>query len=136
MNAAGQTIISDGKTIWTYIKESNEVQINVADGSQEAITPTTLLTSYNANYQSKLLKSDDPSVDMVELIPNKIKNVTKVILSVNKAKKQVVSFKIFDKGGTTFLYRIKNYTTDTPVTSADFNFDAKKYPGVEIIDMR
>jgi outer membrane lipoprotein-sorting protein len=28
MAAAGQTILCDGKTIWTYIKSSNEVQVN------------------------------------------------------------------------------------------------------------
>jgi len=136
MTAAGQTVISDGKTIWTYIKESNEVQINALDNKDDALTPSKLLTSYNANYKSKILKSADPAVETVELIPNTIRNFTRAILGIDKAKKQVKSFTLFDKNGNTFTYKIKSYVTNSTVTEADFMFDPAKYPGVEVIDMR
>ncbi len=136
MSAAGQMVICDGKTIWTYIKESNEVQINALENKDDALTPSKLLTSYNANYKSKIIKSADPAIESVELIPNTSKNFTKAILGIDKAKKQVRSFTLYDKSGNTFTYKIKNYLTDTPVTASDFTFDAKKFPGVEVIDMR
>lgn len=136
MSAAGQMVICDGKTIWTYIRESNEVQINALENKDDALTPSKLLTSYNANYKSKIIKSTDPAIESVELIPNTSKNFTKAILGIDKAKKQVRSFTLYDKSGNTFTYKIKNYLTDTPVTASDFTFDAKKFPGVEVIDMR
>jgi len=136
MSAAGQTVICDGKTIWTYIKESNEVQINALENKDDALTPSKLLTSYNANYKPKMIKSDDPATALIELIPNTSKNFTKAILGIDKAKKQVKSFTLFDKSGNTFTYKIKTYLTDTPVTDADFTFEPKKFPGVEVIDMR
>jgi outer membrane lipoprotein carrier protein len=136
MSAAGQTIICDGKTIWTYLKESNEVQVNVLENKDDAMTPSKLLTSYNSNYKSKIIKSSDPAVENVELIPNAGKNFTKAILGIDKTRKQVKNFTLFDKSGNTFTYKIKTYLTDTPVTDADFTFDAKKFPGVEVIDMR
>jgi outer membrane lipoprotein carrier protein len=136
MAAAGQTVICDGKTIWTYLKESNEVQVNTLENKDEALTPSKLLTSYNANYKSKIIKSDNPAVENVELTPNTVKNFTKAILGVDKATKQVKSFTIFDKSGNTFAYKITSYVTDLPVTNADFTFDTKKFPGVEVIDMR
>ncbi|MEI7896062.1 MAG: outer membrane lipoprotein carrier protein LolA [bacterium] len=136
MAAAGQTVICDGKTIWTYIKESNEVQVNALENKDDAMTPSKLLTSYNSNYKSKIIKSSDPSTETIELIPNTSKNFTKAILGIDKAKKQVKSFTLYDKSGNTFTYTIKTYLTDTPVTDADFTFDAKKFPGVEVIDMR
>jgi outer membrane lipoprotein-sorting protein len=136
MTATGQTIICDGKTIWTYIKESNEVQINAVDGNQDAITPTTLLTTYGENFNAKMVKSDDATLELIELSPKKIKNITKVILRIKKAAKQVDGFSIFDKGGSVFNYRIKNYTTDQSVNNNEFTFDSKKFPGIEIIDMR
>lgn len=136
MSAAGQTVICDGKTIWTYISESNEVQVNALENKDDALTPSKLLTSYNSSYKSKIIKSDDPAVESVELIPNEGKNFTKAILGIDKVKKQVKSFTLFDKSGNTFTYRIKTYLTDTPVTDADFTFDARKFPGVEVIDMR
>jgi outer membrane lipoprotein-sorting protein len=136
MSAAGQTVICDGKTIWTYLKESNEVQVNALENKDDAMTPSKLLTSYNSNYKSKIIKSSDPSVESVELIPNTSKTFTKAILGIDKAKKQVKSFTLYDKSGNTFTYKIKSYITDTPVTDADFTFDTKKFPGVEVIDMR
>lgn len=136
MTASGQTVICDGKTIWTYIKESNEVQINTLENKDDALTPSKLLTSYNTNYKSKIVKSDDPTVEAIELIPNTTKNFTKAILGIDKAKKQIKSFTLYDKGGNTFIYKIKTFVTDTPVTPGDFTFDEKKFPNVEVIDMR
>ena len=140
LTAAGQTIYCNGKTIWTYIKESNEVQINDVDTKEDALTPSRLLSSYNNNYKSRILKKDksqtDPNTESVELIPNTIKNFTKAILVVDKVKKQVKSFILFDKSGNTFTYKVTNYQTDIPVTTADFSFEASKFPGVEVIDMR
>jgi len=136
--AAGQTVICNGKTIWTYIKESNEVQINDVDANEDALTPSRLLSSYG-NYKSKIVKDKtqtDPNVESVELIPNVIKNFTKVMLVVDKTKKQVKGFIMFDKNGNTFTYKVTNYQTDIPVTTADFAFDKVKFPGVEVIDMR
>jgi len=136
MSAAGQTVICDGKTIWTYIVESNEVQVNTLENNDDALTPSKLLTSYNSNYRSKIIKSNDPTTEAVELIPNTGKNFTKAVLGIDKAKKQVKSFTLYDKSGNTFSYKIKSYLTDIPVTASDFFFDPKKFPGVEIIDMR
>jgi outer membrane lipoprotein-sorting protein len=136
MLAAGQTVICDGKTIWTYIKESNEVQVNALENKDDALTPSKLLTSYNANYKSKIIKSADPAEESVELIPNTSKNFINAILGIDKAKKQIKSFVLYDKSGNTFTYKVKTYLTDTPITDADFTFDAKKFPGVEVIDMR
>ncbi len=137
--AGGQTVISDGKTIWTYIKESNEVQVNDLDAKDESMTPSKLLTSYNSNYKSKIIKDKaqtDPNAETVELIPNNTKNFIKAKLVVDKTKKQVKSFTLFDKNGNNFTYKITRYQTDLTVSPSDFTFDAKKFPGVEVIDMR
>jgi outer membrane lipoprotein-sorting protein len=139
LKAAGQEVFCDGKMIWTYLKESNEVQINDLDNKDEALTPSKLLSSYNASYKSRILKdrsATDPNETTIELIPNIIKNFTKAILVVDQVKKQVKSFMLYDKNGNIFTYRITKYQTDLPVTAADFTFDKSKFPGVEIIDMR
>ncbi|MCX6248932.1 MAG: outer membrane lipoprotein carrier protein LolA [Bacteroidetes bacterium] len=139
LKAAGQEVICDGKTIWTYLKESNEVQINDLDNKDESLTPSKLLSSYNASYKSKMLKDHsptDPNEATIELIPNVIKNFTKAVLVVDKVKKQVKNFILYDKNGNVFTYKITKYQTDIPVTAGDFTFDKTKFPGVEVIDMR
>jgi len=139
LTVAGQVVICDGKTIWTYIEESNEVQINNLDNKDEALTPSKLLTSYNANYKSKIIKDNnqtDPNVETLELIPNIPKNFTKAIVAIDKTKKQVKTFSLYDKNGNTFTYRISKFQTDLPINPADYSFDKSKFPGVEVIDMR
>jgi outer membrane lipoprotein carrier protein len=139
LKAAGQEVICDGKMIWTYLKESNEVQINDLDNKDDALTPSKLLSSYNANYKSRILKDKsptDPNEVTIELIPNVIKNFMKAILVVDKIKKQVKSFMLFDKSGNIFTYKITKYQTDLPVTTGEFTFDKSKFPGVEVNDMR
>jgi outer membrane lipoprotein carrier protein len=138
MIAAGRIIFSDGKSIWTYIESSNEVQIHSMDDADDAMTPSKLLSSYNANYKSKLIKEkgQDPNIELIELIPNKQKNITKAILGVDKTKKQVKSFTLFDKNGSTYIYKITKYLTDVPTEKSDFIFDQSKFPGVDVEDMR
>jgi outer membrane lipoprotein carrier protein len=139
LTIAGQAVICDGKTIWTYIEESNEVQINNLDNKDDALTPSKLLTSYNANYKSKIIKDNDQTdsnVETLELIPNVTKNFTKAIVAIDKTKKQVKTFSLYDKNGNVFTYRISRFQTDLPINPADYSFDKSKFPGVEIIDMR
>jgi outer membrane lipoprotein-sorting protein len=139
LNIVGQIVMSDGKTIWTYIRESNEVQINSPDNKDDAFTPSKLLSSYNENYKAKILRDKnhtDPNIETLELIPNKVRNFTKAILSVDKTRKQVKSFAIYDKNGNIFTYKVTKFSTDAPVSPADFTFDPKQFPGVEVIDMR
>ena len=139
LTVAGQIVICDGKTIWTYIEESNEVQINNLDNKDDALTPSKLLTSYNANYKSKIIKDNnqtDPNIETLELIPNVSKSFTKAIVTIDKVKKQVKSFSLYDKNGNIFTYRISKFQTDLPTTPSDYSFDKSKFPGVEVIDMR
>jgi outer membrane lipoprotein carrier protein len=139
LKAAGQTIFCDGKTVWTYIGESNEVQISDLNMSDDAITPSRLLTSYNANYRSKIISDKDAAADnlvAVELLPTKSTSFSKAILIIDKNLKQVKMFKIFDKNGNTFTYKVTLYQTNIPVKAGDFTFMEADYPDVEVIDMR
>lgn len=139
LNIVGQLVISDGKTIWTYIQESNEVQINSPDNKDDALTPSKLLSSYSENYKSKIIRDKnqtDLNIETLELTPNKVKNFTKAILSIDKIRKQVKSFALYDKNGNIFTYKVTKFTPDASFSPADFTFDPKQFPGVEVIDMR
>ncbi len=43
---AGQEIFSDGKTVWSYEKGSNEVTISTIDESSNMMTPQKLFTNF------------------------------------------------------------------------------------------
>jgi len=41
-----QEVISDNKTVWTYIKDANEVQVNDYEPDENSITPSQIFTIY------------------------------------------------------------------------------------------
>ncbi|ASZ14024.1 outer membrane lipoprotein carrier protein LolA [Chitinophaga pendula] len=137
----GQELISDNKTSWTYAKDVNEVTINNVDQSSTTITPAKLFTNFydkdflyrlegESNEKGKVLQN-------IELTPtDKSKNIFKVQLSVDKKNQNIAKMKIFEKNGNRYTYEITNFTPNSNVSDATFSFDSKKYPGVEVVDLR
>ncbi len=136
LTAAGQDVISDGKTVWTYLKDSKEVQINNVGEDDDSFTPTKLLSGYSKDFKSKFI-AEKGNDQIIELYPlKKGKNFTKVQLTIDKAKKQISKFIIFDRSGSTFSYIIDKFVTDQAIADAVFTFNKAEHPGVEMNDMR
>jgi len=136
LTAAGQDVISDGKTMWTYLKEANEVQINNAGEDDDSFTPTKLLSGYGKDYKSKFIE-EKGNDQIIELYPlKKGKTFTKVQLTIDKSKKQISKFVIYDRNGSTFSYIVDKFVADQPIADNVFSFNKAEHPGVEINDMR
>jgi outer membrane lipoprotein carrier protein len=136
LTAAGQDVISDGKTMWTYLKDANEVQVNNAGEDDDSFTPTKLLSGYGNDYKSKFIE-EKGNTQVIELYPlKKGKTFTKVQLSIDKNKKQISKFVIYDRNGSTFSYIVDKFITDQAITDNVFSFNKAEHPGVEINDMR
>lgn len=132
---SGQEVISDGKTVWTYLKDANEVQVNEATNDEDSFTPTNLLSSYTENFKAKLF-SEDAKQYVIELTPVQKKNFNKVKVVIDKSKKVLNSLAIFDKNGSTYTYSVNKFDTNMPLSDSMFTFKAADHPGVDIIDMR
>ncbi len=140
LKVAGQTVISDGKTVWTIIPDAAEVQVNDVAAGSDAFTPTKMLSSYSDEFKSKLIPKvnelNGRNVYALELTPNKKKSFDKVNLFIDKNKMQLYSIVIFDQDGGTYTYTITTFETDVKVNPGDFGFKATDYPDYEVIDMR
>ncbi len=135
----GQEIYSDGSNTWSYEKSSNEVTINKIDPTASTITPQKLFTNfYDKDFLYKLngvVKEGAKSMQEIELTPiDKTKPFHKVLLYIDKST--IYTTKIFEKTGNRFTYSINNMKTDVALSDAAFSFDTKKYPGVEVVDLR
>jgi outer membrane lipoprotein-sorting protein len=74
---------------------------------------------------------------MIDLSPIDTKrSFFKIRLSIDKVAKQIANVVIFDKNGNKYTYYIKTFTPNVKVPETTFAFDAKKYPGVEVVDLR
>lgn len=140
VNIAGQQVVCDGKTIWTYLPDASEVQINSVDETDEsAFTPTKLLSSYTEDYKAKNVKEvtfKNRTVYAIELEPLKDKNYKSVELKIDKEKLNITQLTIHDKSKNVFKYTVNDFQSNIPLKPSDFTFDPSKYPGVEVIDMR
>jgi len=139
LTIADQVVICDGSTLWTYIADAEEVQVNTVEDDDESITPTKLFTSYNDNYKSKFKKEeeiDGVTAQIIELIPNEGKSYSKIHLAVNKNDVRIMSFTIYDKNGSIYTYKVNSFVTDKELDDKIFVFNEEDYPDVEVIDMR
>ncbi|MFH1121474.1 MAG: outer membrane lipoprotein carrier protein LolA [Bacteroidota bacterium] len=132
---SGQEVMSDGKTVWTFVKDANEVQINDVSKDDDSFTPTNLLNTYNENYKARLI-DETAKQKVIELIPVQKKNFNKVRVSIETSRKMVSSLLIFDKNGSIYTYQVSKFETDLPYTDNSFVFRNAEHPGVEVVDMR
>lgn len=139
LKIAGQEIICDGKTIWTYIADADEVQINEVD-EEESFSPTKLLSSYTDDYDASLEKEYSENGRKYYLMKLKPKDKESgfdyVHLKIEKDKMQLAAFILYDFDNNVFSYIIKEYLTDIALDENAFTFDETKYPDVDVIDMR
>jgi len=136
----GQEVIADGKTVWTILKESNEVQINDAGEKSDGISPTTIFTIYEKGFSTKYIgdkKEGTKMLQQIELVPDDTKkSFFKIQLFIDKQEKVITSAKIYNKNGTHFTYSIEQFKMNADASESLFTFDSSKYPGVEVVDLR
>lgn len=141
VNITGQEIFCDGNNVWTYDKSAKEVQLSRFDNSASTITPQKIFTNfYDKDFLYKLngeVQFSGKTVYEIEMTPfDKTKSFFKVYLYVDKKAGTIVSTKVLEKTGNRFIITVNSLNANVPVNDADFVFDTKKYPGVEVIDLR
>lgn len=139
ISVPGQDIFSDGSNVWTYDKSSNEVTISRLDPSANSLTPQKLFTNfYDKDFLYKLngaVKMNGKNLKEIELTPiDKTKAFHKVLVYVDNSS--INTTKIFEKNGNRYTYSTNSLTANGVIADAMFVFDAKKYPGVEVVDLR
>ena len=135
MEIEGQQIISDGKTMWTYFPDSEEVMVSNPSDDENIITPIKLLTTYDKDYTMKYAKSNEKGIKGVEM-SNPKGEFSKVTLKINEAKLEIVSATISNRSGDAFTIKIKKTVFDQNLEAKFFTFDEKAHPKVDVIDMR
>jgi outer membrane lipoprotein carrier protein len=137
----GQEIFCDGANTWTYDKSANEVTITKVDASSNSLTPQKLFTNfYDKDFLYKLngeKKQGTKTIQEIEMTPtDKTKTFSKVYVFVDKTAKTVTGTKVIENGGNRYVNTVNTLTPNATIADTQFVFDAKKYPGVEVIDLR
>ena len=129
-----QEIISDGKTIWTYLIDEEEVMISNADDGVDN-TPLKLLTSLDESYAATLTNMDAQGNATIELA-NPKGQYKRITLKANASKLEIKSMDVYMEDDTKLMVTIDEMKFDQELDDKFFTFDTKKHPKVDIIDMR
>ena len=131
---ADQQTISDGKTIWSYLIDDEEVMVsNASEGSDN--TPLKLLTSLDESYVATLAGIDAKGVASIELA-NPKGQYKRVTLKVDTKKTELKSADIYMEDGNKVIIDVQEMKFDQKLDDKFFTFDEIKHPGVDVIDMR
>ena len=124
----------DGKTQWSYLKSTNEVNITTpTEAKRMKMNPYTFITMYKSGYNMGVKTSGSNYV--VHLTAqNKQRSVQELYVTVNKTTYTPVQVRM-KEGNTWTTINISNFKA-AKLPDSTFTFNAKDYPTAEVIDLR
>lgn len=130
----------DGKTQWSYLTSSEEVNIsNPTPEELQTINPYALLDMYRFGYNYKYngikAKKGKQGYEVVLTPLDKKQDVRSITLFVSKSY-QPLSIVIEQKDKAKSEITVMSYQTNQTLSDNTFRFDRTKYPEAEIIDLR
>lgn len=135
-----QIIMSDGKTLWTYLKDVNEVQISDFEQGQGIMSPNDIFKIAEKDYlvyMGEKVTEGGKSLQIIELTPkNKSLSFSKIKMYIDTSDNTVKKGVVYDKNAIHYTYSISNFKSNVDMPDSNFKFDKTKYPGVEVIDLR
>ncbi|WP_077155058.1 LolA-like putative outer membrane lipoprotein chaperone [Bacteroides bouchesdurhonensis] len=132
----------DGKTQWSYLENSEEVNITTPTQEElQSINPYTLLYMYQKGFSYKLgsVKSFEgkPVTEVILTATSKKQDWESVTLYVTSGTYQPVFIMLQQRGARNRSeITITGYKTGLNYPDTEFVFDRKQYPNAEIIDLR
>ena len=137
-----QEIYCDGKTVWVYMKDANEVQVNTFDATatNDLMTPQQIIKMYETGEYIYAVTGEEvignKKLTNIEFKPkSKNSEYSKIRLGIDKTDNPDY-IKVFSKNSSTFTLVFKEVLFNKAYQNDSFAFNAKKYPGVHIEDLR
>ncbi|TRX48006.1 outer membrane lipoprotein carrier protein LolA [Fulvivirga sp. M361] len=135
-----QVVINNGTTVWTYLPDVNEVNIDNYDPDEDEITPSKIYEAYKNGYKYILIGEETKNGELtsvVDLVPNDTDaQFFKIKLYIAKKDHLLKGWTMFEKSGNQYVYQISNFNDKITAKDSEFEFEAANYPGVDIIDLR
>lgn len=141
LEADGMTTWFDGRTQWSYLASSDEVNVSEPTPEElQSINPYAFLSLYKHGYKEKLAKMDnsqDSSLYKVVLtVTDRKQDLQCIIFYIAKDSFRPVRVSMAQRGGETVVIIINSYQTGQTYPDSLFVFDKKAYPKAEVIDLR
>ncbi|MGQ8335297.1 LolA family protein [Sunxiuqinia sp. A32] len=137
----GLEIYSNGQTVWTYMKDANEVSIAEFDEEMnEMMDPSKLFTIYQQGFNYKFIEettANGKAVYVIDLFPDDEEvEYSKMRIQIEKDRMLINKATMVGREGSNYIVQVSSLTTDIPADDSEFVFSTEKYPDIEIIDLR
>lgn len=127
----------DGKTQWTYSSHSGEVNMTEPTPEElQQINPFEIIRSFNSRYKAQLLKSPAGSKKIMLTALSPKSDIKGVVLTINASTLFPTHIDLTMSNNQKVSIAISRVEEGSTLPNSHFRFDAKKYPGVEVIDLR
>lgn len=135
----GQTIISDGETMWSYNPDFEEVQIMSANDGGEALNFFELIINFDDSFKTQHIKTVNEgakSLDVIDLRPKEGKAYYKIRVFVDTKNDLITRGTIYNKDNVEYHYKVNDIEFEGDYPASTFKFDKSKHPDAEVIDLR
>jgi outer membrane lipoprotein-sorting protein len=142
MEAMGTEVYFNGKTMWSFMPDINEVTITEPDSNEGDFVdnPALIFTFYNRDFKYKLVgeaKVDKNWMYEIDLYPKDLNQpYSRFKLFVDKKTDNIYMVKAVSKDAIDYTIYILNSTYNSVINDSKFMFDPSNYSGLEIVDMR
>ncbi len=131
-------IWADGRSVWNYMPDINEVTITEADTGDDSFIsrPSLLFSMHEAGYKVRLLSQDNREW-VIDLYPENIKvNMIRIRLTISKVSYDLKSAVYQTRDGITLTLTPKKYDLTFVPPPGYFIFKSADHKGIEVVDMR
>ena len=133
-----QTIVTDGKTVWTYSPEKLQVFVDRLEKSEENPLPRDLLVKYANEFKAKYLRSEALNGRECHVVQLDARNeeafARSVTIWVDKKNSVAVQIEQRDLNDNVTTYRLKSFALNPSINDQLFTFAIPE--NAEVIDWR
>ena len=142
MESMGTKVYFDGKTLWTYMEDINEVTISEPDETSDDFVenPALILDFYNRDFKYRLVgetRLESGWMYEIDLFPKNLDQpYSRFKVFITRDTKELYMVKAVGKDGIDYTAYIRNAKYNQPLSDDIFSFDPAKYKGIEVVDLR
>jgi outer membrane lipoprotein carrier protein len=138
LETEGQTIVTDGVTVWSYSASTNQVLIDRFAPDDRSFTPERLLEGGPSDFTPSLLGTErgkKGTLYIIKLIPKDDHSfVTSLKLWIDDGDWLTRKAEVIDANGKETLYTVEDIRINIGLRDSKFNFDIPA--GADVVDMR
>lgn len=142
LNSQGSEVYFDGKTMWTFVPENNEVTLTEPEDANSDFlsNPAAFFDNYKADFKYRYVREAEKNGALcheIDLFPKDLNQpYSRIKVFINKKTDLPASISSIGKDGVDYTVSLKNVIINQQIADTEFTFDPRKYKKIEVVDLR